>query len=63
MPKLSRLLPKEIKQLKFETQLKFDSIILGVRTSMIKVCIFPKSLKRPGQILKRMNCAKFLCGR
>ena len=32
------------------------------RTSMIKACIFPKRLKRPGQILKpRMNGAKFLC--
>ena len=31
------------------------------RISMIKACIFPKSLKRQGQILKRMNGAKFLC--
>ena len=25
---------------------------------MIKACIFPRSLKRQGQIFKRMNCAK-----
>ena len=25
---------------------------------MIKACIFPESLKRQGQILKLMNCAK-----
>ena len=31
------------------------------RTSMIKACIFPKSLKRQSQTLKRMNCAKFVC--
>ena len=30
MPKRSCLLPKEIKQLKFENQLKYDSGILGV---------------------------------
>ena len=30
MPKLSRLLPEEIKQLKFETLLKFESSILDV---------------------------------
>ena len=29
------------------------------RTSMIKVCIFHKSLKRQSQILKRMNYANF----
>ena len=28
---------------------------------MIKACIFPKSLKKQGQILKTMNFAKFLC--
>ena len=26
MPKLGRLLPEEVKQLEFETQLKFDSL-------------------------------------
>ena len=29
MSKLSRLLPKEVKQMKFETKLKFYSSILG----------------------------------
>ena len=32
-----------------------------VRTSMLKACIFPKSLTKWGGIFKIMNCAIFSC--
>ena len=55
MPKLNRYLPKEIKQLKFETQLKFDKIISGVTSES-----FSSNLPVSSDVLNFLGVPVFL---